>query len=289
MAVRTDAGTDCLSLTSGLPSVTTLTMEWWRYMVTDRNDYSCQIAFQDANHSGIQSAVDGTTIAIANDSVGQDGSNLTVATWYHCCWVKRSDSDNELYVDGVNVIDGFSMSIGAFSSILFGSYNGTANFFYNGRTANLLWYTDAKSAAEVAIMASRKTHLPLMYDNLYGWWPMLPGADRIRDYSGNGHTLTENGALTDEDGPPIGWGAPVVEAITVPNALYELEGYRWRNDDGSESTATWQTTQDTAGSIAPLTNVRLRVGLNTTFNAPSKNYKVQVRKVGSSGWRDVTS
>lgn len=45
---------------------------------------------------------------------------------------------------------------------------------------------------------------------------------------------------------------------------YEQEGYRWRNDDGSESAATWKASQDTSATISVSTNVRLRTLLNRT-------------------------
>jgi hypothetical protein len=47
-------------------------------------------------------------------------------------------------------------------------------------------------------------------------------------------------------------------------APYEQEGYRWRNDNGSETAATWKASQDTAASIATAANFRLRVLLKRT-------------------------
>lgn len=42
---------------------------------------------------------------------------------------------------------------------------------------------------------------------------------------------------------------------------YEQEGYRFRNDDGSETTATWKAAQDSSASIAVAANFRLRLTL----------------------------
>jgi hypothetical protein len=44
----------------------------------------------------------------------------------------------------------------------------------------------------------------------------------------------------------------------------EQEGYRWRNDDGSESAATWKASQDTTASVTVSDNVRLRMLINRT-------------------------
>jgi hypothetical protein len=45
---------------------------------------------------------------------------------------------------------------------------------------------------------------------------------------------------------------------------YEQEGYRWRNDDGSETAATWKASQDTNSTTAVNNNVRVRVLINRT-------------------------
>ncbi len=37
--------------------------------------------------------------------------------------------------------------------------------------------------------------------------------------------------------------------------------YRWRNDDGSETGATWNASQDTAISLEQNNNIRLRMEL----------------------------
>ena len=46
----------------------------------------------------------------------------------------------------------------------------------------------------------------------------------------------------------------------------EQEGYRWRNDDGSESAATWLASQDTPLTLDVGTSARLRVLLNGTLD-----------------------
>lgn len=70
---------------------------------------------------------------------------------------------------------------------------------------------------------------------------------------------------------------------------YELEGYRFRNDDGSESAATWKETQDTTTSIQVSGVIRLRTLLNTSGSADTAQIKLQYKKDSEPGtaWRDV--
>jgi hypothetical protein len=67
----------------------------------------------------------------------------------------------------------------------------------------------------------------------------------------------------------------------------EQEGYRWRADDGSETTATWLASQDTDISRTKDTVTRLRTLIDTTSDAPSEAVTLQYRKVGAGSWRDV--
>lgn len=64
--------------------------------------------------------------------------------------------------------------------------------------------------------------------------------------------------------------------------------YRWRNDDGSETGATWAAAENTAITLAQNTPRRLRVQVQSTNDKPSASYKLQYRKVGDPGWDDVT-
>lgn len=74
---------------------------------------------------------------------------------------------------------------------------------------------------------------------------------------------------------------------TYTAALTEQEGFRWRNDDGSESTATWLATQDTGITQPTGTNTRLRTIMNTTNDEPSESYQLEYRKVGNTDWHKV--
>lgn len=77
-----------------------------------------------------------------------------------------------------------------------------------------------------------------------------------------------------------------VKLSTLP--AYEQEGFRFRNDDGSEAAATWMASQDTNASVSPATLKRLRMLINVTANDPDlAQYKLQYRKVGDDTWMDV--
>lgn len=84
------------------------------------------------------------------------------------------------------------------------------------------------------------------------------------------------------------WGAYL---ITVPDVVVtttlDQEGYRWRNDDGSETTATWKAAQDTTVTLAPGETGRLRTIINATGDPPSAGYLLQVRKVGDPSYKNI--
>jgi hypothetical protein len=69
----------------------------------------------------------------------------------------------------------------------------------------------------------------------------------------------------------------------------EQEGFRFRNDDGNETAATWRQAQDVVDSIPKNTNFRLRVLANHTGDPSSQQVTLQYRKVGDadSEWRDI--
>lgn len=69
----------------------------------------------------------------------------------------------------------------------------------------------------------------------------------------------------------------------------EQEGYRWRNDNGSQTTATWRQIQDTPDSIAQTENIRLRMLTDHDGNPDTAQITLQYKRIDEppSEWRDV--
>lgn len=70
--------------------------------------------------------------------------------------------------------------------------------------------------------------------------------------------------------------------ISVAGVASEQEGFRWRNDDGSESAATWRQNQDANDSVAVDTNIRLRMLINGTGDLPSNAYRLEWKRAGDA-------
>ena len=68
--------------------------------------------------------------------------------------------------------------------------------------------------------------------------------------------------------------------------------FRFRKDDGSESTATWEAAENATISLTPNTKIRLRIGIDATNDPPSKNFQIEYRHKPSGGvfsdWEKVT-
>lgn len=81
--------------------------------------------------------------------------------------------------------------------------------------------------------------------------------------------------------------SPTIGAWELITLSLEQRAFRFRNDDGSETTATWAAAQDTDISAERNATRRLRLLMQTVGNRPASTFKLQYRKVGSSTWRDV--
>ncbi len=93
------------------------------------------------------------------------------------------------------------------------------------------------------------------------------------------------------------WTGAGIESLRItlvlPPAITftaEVEGYRWRNDDGSETSATWRQSQDTADTVGVGVPVRLRTLVNFTGDPGSTTRTIQVRLVGDSdaNWETIS-
>ena len=89
---------------------------------------------------------------------------------------------------------------------------------------------------------------------------------------------------------PSGGNGPVLTIVYTDPLSLTQEGYRVRNDDGTETTATWKAAQDIAATgVSASQNVRLRTLIDVSGDAPSQTYKLQYKRNSdaASEWRDV--
>lgn len=217
MAVRFDAQNDYLSYAGGPDVSAAYTVCFWGYLTADRNDWSGFWAFDGPaiSYTTLATTNDGTTLYFyGNDaeagSVSYSIKALVTGTWYFMAHVGNG-ANQDSYCAAVSETS-LTTAGGAFNnatlfvpdSTIFG-HDTVASERIDGRVfAAKMWSTNLTQAE---IEQERWSIRPHRTANLYGWWPIFPDAvERAREYSGNGRDFTENGALTDEDPPPVSWG-----------------------------------------------------------------------------------
>jgi hypothetical protein len=85
----------------------------------------------------------------------------------------------------------------------------------------------------------------------------------------------------DRGGAAAAWDIGADEYVAA--ATIEQEGFRFRNDDGSESAATWKDSQDVNITLAANTSTRLRAILNATGDPASIGAQLEYRYKPSGG------
>lgn len=78
-----------------------------------------------------------------------------------------------------------------------------------------------------------------------------------------------------------------VDGTVADGGTVEQEGFRFFNDDGSESASTGKAAQDANIIEDTETPVRLRVLLNGTLDRGAENYRLEYREVGQSTWSQI--
>lgn len=66
--------------------------------------------------------------------------------------------------------------------------------------------------------------------------------------------------------------------------LLEQEGFRFRNDDGRESAATWLANQDTSVELQPGDKVRLRFVINGSGDYGPAQFQLEYKKTTEGEW-----
>ena len=125
--------------------------------------------------------------------------------------------------------------------------------------------------------------------NLIDFLPLQESVTTIENFGSGGDWTELTGANLDtvDNEPPIAWGGePITNEVAVSISV-EQESFRFRNDDGSESAATWKAAQDVNASVGIDEVFRLRFLLNATGDPAAQSYQLEYRKVGAASWTKV--
>ena len=266
MAVRFDASSDGLSSTSAvIDHNAAYTVLLWFYLVSDpggtrrviwtanQNTAAWYDYLYVVNSSGIKIGIE-AWLNVSGTAV-LSSSSISTGTWYCVAVVRESTSSLKLYFGvlggGLTLQATNTQSVASRSAATreeLGAWttsNSNALGVPGGRIfAYKEWQTNL-SLAELNQEAQRIA--PVRFANLYRWTPCWPG-DRTGDYSGNGRDWNADGTLTDEDNPPLSWGA------MTPSVLRD-DGPDYTQDiDGAMTPAgalVRQANKQAAGSLTP--------------------------------------
>ena len=147
-------------------------------------------------------------------STAVQGGTITNNQWVHLAMVRESATVLKAYVDGALAMTVTSPSVSGRSAaglMGFGDVHGGIPF------AGRVYAAKAWDTALLAGQVEDEMYLvrPRYLFGVWGWWPCFPGInERYLDYSGNGRHWTESGSLSDEDPPPVSWGAEALAVVT---------------------------------------------------------------------------
>lgn len=82
-------------------------------------------------------------------------------------------------------------------------------------------------------------------------------------------------------------GFVVTMATAAASATLDQEGFRWRDDDGSETSASWLAAQDVNITRDPGEITRLRIIVDASGDPPDQAYQLEYRIKNTGSWRTV--
>lgn len=218
-------------------------------------------------------------------------SSLSTGTWYHAL-MTRSGSTSEVFVDGTSAGTTTSTpyTCDPNADTVIGARRRTDPGFdnyFDGMLAEAAMWNRALTTAERTAL---KNGLSPAYfpTNLLFYKPLFGGTEiEYKDST----AWSASGGATGNNHPRIiyPWTPPQFITPSVVATL-EQEGFKWRDDNGSETTASWLNTQDSHITRAIETNTRLRVLINATGDPTSKQFQLEFREKSSGDpWTKITT
>ncbi len=223
MAIRISASGEYALRSASVPDEQNFTIAGWAYLVSDRaGNERWFFALENAGQDGFEilgwDATGELSVYSSADDLGEFSSSPSDGEWFYwavsCAGTGGTDlkayyieSDGTLLSEAVTG-DSFTPANLFIGSDSYDNWN-------NIRFAHIKVWDAVLTQTE--IQQEMYVARPVRTANLHAWWPMLDGAtERLADYSGNGKTLTAAGTLSDEDGPPVSWGADVLFVVGQP-------------------------------------------------------------------------
>ncbi len=188
----------------------------WIYMLTDRNVFNAFLDMGSNDNVYVGTDTDGTTLQLHREGTNTNGSTLPIATWFHLT-LRLDTGDVYAYLNAVEDATEATPTTADLDHLIVGN-NGFGDRS-NARYAAVKAWSGSLSPADIEAEASQ--YLPARTSDILGFWPCDPGAaERLRSYAGGVDFTVNEGTITDEDGPPISWGAPsvVTEHVLVGGA-----------------------------------------------------------------------
>lgn len=213
MAILFDASGDILTLASDPGATGRATLTWMgRVYVVAPGNSNYGTLVQLGPLGGARSEIyikdlgSSTFRFCLNDNAGHSDEATGAArahnAWHHVAMV-LSGTTLSLYVNGVLDFSVSGAVAAAAGESFFGNF-GDGTFWFPGRLACVKWYAGrALSSAEIYQESLQQQ--PVVFADLFGWWPLL-SKDLLANQSGGAAgTPTAGGALTTAEGPPIPW------------------------------------------------------------------------------------
>jgi hypothetical protein len=208
MAWRSDGTTDELSISSGFPNVSPLTMMGWFYITAMSLDVSSIMEYVGADsYMYVRARSGGDTLSFYSLVNGNSsGSALSTGIWYHIALTNAGAGSNNalVYLNGTLNISAKGMDSSIFGTPSILRYNNSQiQEYWNGRSAAIKIWESVLTPDQ--ILQEMDFYTPITnYPSLYCWTPGILSTDLL-DHSGGVHNWTAGGTLVEEDGPPIAW------------------------------------------------------------------------------------
>lgn len=190
--------------TTGLPTITSTSILFWAFPTTVNNAYHHFVSIGPNSSTFINIAIDdNNNLATYNGSAEVAGSAVTASVWIHLALTIAGTGSGHVnvYRNGVLEITNAGNAAVTATELAIGVFPGTHGEQYIGRIANFQIYNRVLTAAEIKNQMMQ--YVPIGPASINGWHPWLNV--ETTDYSGAGNALTQTGAPTLGDGPPIPW------------------------------------------------------------------------------------